>query len=140
SRRLNFSLNQSDGPAAHRSYRYEDHHIYGFLAQLADDGRNTLGEQALRLAGIADKGIMRLRGASDVAAGFQFNQSRQRNATADVLLNEVGIDVQMVDANILCPRVPWDDSERRVAEPRIPAFDFLIERLVRRERDRGRAD
>ena len=52
---LNLSLNQSHGPAADRSYRHQDHHIHGFFAQLADDGRNTLVEQALRLAGVADK-------------------------------------------------------------------------------------
>ena len=70
---LNLSLNQSHGPAADRSYGYKDHHIHGFFAQLADDGRNTLVEQTLRLTGVADKRIVRWRGAADLAAGLQFN-------------------------------------------------------------------
>src|ERR1051326_8052732 len=45
----------------------------------------------------------------------------------------------MVDANILSRRATRDHMERRVTEPGILALDFLIERLVRRERQGCRA-
>jgi len=61
-------------------------------------------------------------------------RGQQRQRAVDVLLDELRVDVQVVDENILCRCSLWDHSERRVTDPGILAFDFLVERRVGCER------
>ena len=100
--RLDFPLDQSHGPAAHRSNRGQHHHIDRLLAKLPHHSWQRLPEESAPAGGFAEL--------------CEFSQSLDWQYRVRILLSKAWIDVKVAHLNVarscrVCGTTRYDGSE-----------------------------
>ena len=78
--------------------------------------------------------------AADLAVIFEFQQPLQREQGIQILLDQTGMNVKVIDVYVTGRRCSGQNAEDGIAPPGITPFTGLIKRFIGLEGQGGRAN